>query len=118
MTFLVPIKKKNGNGKTVTYKIKFIGSLRFAAILLSSIPDNLPEGLHKGKCKDFKSCLEYVTANDGSLVFKYVGCNKNYEKVDEDLAERFENTYRLFGGENTFFLMLQKGVCPYEYMDS
>lgn len=53
-------------------------------------------------------CLEYVTVNDGSIVFKYVGCKKNFKKeFDEDLAKRFENTYRLPDGDtNRFTLML------------
>ena len=53
-------------------------------------------------------CLEYVTVNDGSIVFKYEGCKKNFKKeFDEDLAKRFENTYRLLDGDtNRFTLML------------
>lgn len=49
ITFLVPIKKENKNGKAVTYEIKFIDSVRSVASLLSSLPDNLSERLHKGK---------------------------------------------------------------------
>ena len=99
ITFLVPIKKENENGKAVTYEIKFIDSVRSVASLLSSLPDNLSERLHKGKWKDSKSCPEYATVNDISLVFKYIGCSKNYEEeFDEDLAKRFENTFRCITG--------------------
>ena len=54
-TFSVPIQKevtsidKYGNESVVTisYKIKFIGSARFMASLLSNLADNLAEGIHK-----------------------------------------------------------------------
>ena len=46
-TFSVPIKKELDNGKTITYKIKFINSFRFMASNLSSLVDNLSEGLHR-----------------------------------------------------------------------
>ena len=51
---------------------------------LSSLADNLSEGLHKDKCKNCKSDLEYVTASavakDTILIFKCVDCNESYEK--------------------------------------
>ena len=31
----------------------------------TSLTDNLAEGLHKGKCKNCKSSLEYITGKDG-----------------------------------------------------
>ena len=35
----------------------------------------------------------HVTVNDGSFIFKYVDCNKNYEKeFDENLSNRSQNT--------------------------
>ena len=86
---------------------------------LSSLVDNLAEGLHKGKGKDCKSNLEYMTAKDGLLTFKYVDCN-NFckKKFDEDLSKRFKSTYQFCdGGINKFCLMLRKDVYPYEYMD-
>ena len=37
-----------------------------------------------------------MTAKEGLLTFKCVDCNKTFEKkLDEDLSNRFENTYRL-----------------------
>ena len=66
-TFSVPIKKGNENGKTVTCKIKFIDIVRYIASSLSSLADHLVEGLHKGKCKTFKSDLEYMIVNNGAL---------------------------------------------------
>ena len=54
----VPIKSKLDNGKSVTYKIKFIDSFRFISSSLSSLVGNLSEGFHSDKCTDCKSCLD------------------------------------------------------------
>ena len=43
ITFSVPIKKELDNGKTVTYKLKFIDSYRFMQSKLLDIVDNLSE---------------------------------------------------------------------------
>ena len=51
---------KNGNGsvKTMSYKLKLIGSARFMASSLSNRYDNLTEGIHEIKCKDCDCFLE------------------------------------------------------------
>ena len=49
-TILVPIKKELDNGKTITYKIKFIDSFRFLPRKSSNLVDNLSEELHNCKC--------------------------------------------------------------------
>ena len=41
ITFSVPIKKEHDNGKTTTYKLKFIDSYRFMQDSLSNLVDNL-----------------------------------------------------------------------------
>ena len=40
ITFSVPIKKELNNGKTVTYKVKFIDGFRFMSNSLSKLVDN------------------------------------------------------------------------------
>ena len=52
ITFSVPIKKEHDNGKTITYKIKFIDTCRFMKSKLSDLVDNLTEI----KNKDCKRC--------------------------------------------------------------
>ena len=54
ITFSVPIKKENKDGKTITYKIKFRDSHRFMSTSLSSLADNLSEINNK----DCKKCME------------------------------------------------------------
>ena len=45
LTFSIPINKEFENDETITYKIKFIDSIRFMSSSLSSLVDNLSEGL-------------------------------------------------------------------------
>ena len=46
-------------------------------------------------------------------------CKKNYQqKFDENLKERFFNTYKFSNHDNNkIILLLRKNVYPYEYMD-
>ena len=46
----------------------------FMTSWLSVMAYNLSEGLHKGKYKNWKSDFEYMTVNDGSLIFKCIDC--------------------------------------------
>ena len=88
ITFSVPIKEeikkidKDGNDKImkISYKIKFIDNSRFKSSSLSSLVDNLSEGLHSDKCTNCKSCLNYMTTKDEKLIFRCFECKKNYKK--------------------------------------
>ena len=62
--------KKLENDRTIMYKIRFIDSFRFLSSSLSSIADNLAEGLYNDKSKDCKSCFAYIKAKDEHLMFK------------------------------------------------
>ena len=66
---LVPMEKLD-NGKRSKYKLKFIDSFRFMSSSLTSLVDNLTEGLHNNKCKDCKPCFEYIPTKDSQLLFK------------------------------------------------
>ena len=73
----MPIKKeftkvdKDGNDQImrISYKIKFIDSFISISSSLSSLVDNLSEGLHSEKCADCKSCLDYMITQDDQLIF-------------------------------------------------
>ena len=54
ITFSVPLKKENDDGKKFTYKLKFIDSYRFMSTSLSNTVDNL-SGVYDKKCK---KCIE------------------------------------------------------------
>ena len=91
ITFSLPIKKELDNDKTITNKIKFIDSFRFMSNSLSSLVDNLSEGLHIDNCTDCKSCLDYM---DNQLIFRCLECKKNYKKdFNNELNKRFTNIY-------------------------
>ena len=48
---------------------------------LSNLVTNLSETLHKDRCIDCKSCLDYITTKDEQLIFRCFRCKKNYEKT-------------------------------------
>ena len=76
ITFSVSAKKELDNGKSVTYKIKFIDRFRFVSSPLSNLDDNLSEGLHCDKFLDCKSCLDYMSVKDDQLIFWCFECKK------------------------------------------
>ena len=121
--FSVPIKKeitkidKDGNDKIMktSYKIKFIDSFKFRSSSLSSLVNNLSEGFHSDKCRDCKSCFDYMISKDGQLIFRCFECKKNYKKeFNKELIKRFANIYEFCNEDiNKFTLLLRKGVYPY-----
>ena len=54
ITFSLPLKKENDNGKKITYKLKFIDSYRFMSTSLSNLVNNL-SGVYDKECK---KCVE------------------------------------------------------------
>ena len=71
-------KRKHSANKK--YKLKFIDSFTFKSTSLSNLTDNLSEKVHSDKCKDCKSCLDYMLIKDNQLIFKCLKCNKNHNK--------------------------------------
>ena len=60
-------KDGNESVETISYKIKFINSVRFIATSLSNLVDNLAEGIHKVKCKDCDCFLEYGSVRENLI---------------------------------------------------
>ena len=118
------LKKENENGKTITYKIKYIDTCRFMQSKLSDLANNLSEINNKDckKCierKKFRSECEFIGLKDNRLNYKCKECNETSAKSINDLIKKFPRTYNFFNGNlNKFVLLLRKGVYPYEHMDS
>ena len=98
ITFSVPIKKELDNGKTITYKLKFIDSCRFLITSLSSLVYNLSE-INKKECK---SCMKrnsiiseckYISFENNRLTYKCKKCSDKSYKSIKGLIEKFPNTY-------------------------
>ena len=72
ITFSVPINNEitktdeDNNKKTIQipYKLKFIDSFRFMSASLSSLVDNLSDGLHSNKCTKCNSSLHSMKVKD------------------------------------------------------
>ena len=108
----------NENIETISYKIKFIGSMRFVATSLSKLVDNLAEEIHKIKCKDCGGFLEYESVKGDLIKCKCLSCGNDYSnKFDENLKKKSQNIFKFSKSDiNKFILLLRKGVYYYEYM--
>ena len=85
---------------------------------LSSIADNLTEGIHKTKCKGCVCFLEYKHVKANLIIYECLSCNKSYSKeLNEELKKKLKNTFNFSNSDiNKFILLLKKGVYPHEYM--
>ena len=102
---------KDGNESVVTIsgKIKCIDSTIFMASSLSNLVDNLAEGIHKVKCKDFDYFLEYESVKDNLIKYKFLSSNKDYSNMlEENFKKPFKNTFQ-------FLIMISMNLfCCYE----
>ena len=128
ITFSVPINKKNNNGKTISYKLKFIDSFRFMLTSLLNLVDNLSE-INKKECKacikrkNIKSECDFIGFKNNILRYKCKECKKIWLKpingLINGLIKKFPSVYQFCKVDlNKFVLLLRKNVYPYEYMDS
>ena len=103
ITFSTPIKKKCDDGKTITYKLRFIDSFRFMPTSLSELVDNMSGNFNSIECK---LCTESNRCEE---------C----KKLIEELIKKFPSIYPFCKGNlNKFILLLRKGIYPYEDMDN
>ena len=56
---------------------------------------------------------------NGILNYKCKECKKSYTKLTNESIKNFITLYKFCNGDlNRFFLLLRKGIYPYEYIDS
>ena len=79
--------RKNDNGKTITYKLRFVDSFRFMPTSLSELVDNMSGNFNSIECK---SCMEKNRCEE---------CKKTNRKVSKCIS--FCN-----GDLNKFILLL------------
>ena len=76
---------------------------------LSSLVGNLTEGIHKTKCKDYDYFLEYESAKNNLIKYKWTPCNKDYSnKIDEELKKQFKNTFKFSNNDINKFIVVKK----------
>ena len=82
ITFTVPIKKELNNGKTVTYKLKFIDSYRFMQSSLSDLVDNTSEIFKSQECISYLERIKinseccFAGVKNDKLIYKCKECKK------------------------------------------
>ena len=122
ITFSLPLKKENDNGKKITYKWKFIDSYRFMSTSSSNLVNNL-SGVYDKECK---KCVErkkvplnceFIGFKNDRLNYKCKECKKSYIKSTNESIKNFPTLYKFCNDDlNKFFLLLRKGIYPYDYI--
>ena len=125
ITFSAPIKKKCDGGKTITYKVRFVNSLRFMSASLSDLVDNMSGIFNSIKRK---SCMEKIKINsecccvglkNNRSIYRCRKCKKEWKRPIEKLSRTFPSIYQFCNGDfNKFILLLRESAYPYEDMDN
>ena len=79
ITFSAPIKKEHDNGKTITYKLKFIDSCRFMQSSLSNLVDNLSKVNNKEPNKSMNTVRSMTDSLSESI--------DKVSKIDEKMSQ-------------------------------
>ena len=62
---------------------------------------------------------EFIGFKNGRLNYKCKECKKSYTKLTNESIKNFPAFYKFCNGDlNKFYLLLRKGIYPYEDMDS
>ena len=105
-------------------KDKFIDTMRSMTDSLSQSINKISEIDNKISQIDEKEPENKFTDNMRSMISSLSQSIDKVSEIDKKISyaaliEKFPNTYQLCNKDlNKFALLLRKGVCPYEYMDS
>ena len=115
--FSVPIKKVCDNGKTISYKLRFIGSFRFMSTSLSELVDNMSGIFNSIECKSCREKMKinleccFVRLKNNRLIYKCKECKKEWKRPINELIKNFPSLYQFCNGDlNKFVLLLREGV--------
>ena len=124
ITFSVPLKKEDDNGKIITYKLNFIDSYRFMSTSLSNLVDNLL-GIYGKECKKcmerkkIRLNCEFIGFKNRRLNCKCKECKKSYTRLANESIKNFPTLHKFCNGDvDKCFLLLRKSIYYYEYIDS
>ena len=92
---------------------------------LSNLVDSL-SGIYYKECKKYMKKKKKIRLNcefigfiNGRLDYKCKECKKSYTKLKNEPIKNFRAVHKFCNGDlNKFYLLLRKGICPYEYIDS
>ena len=88
---MVPIKKEHDNGKTTTYKLKFIDRYRFTETKWLELIESL-SGINNKECK---SCMERKKADQIAIldlkIIDQITDAKNAEKCSKLINDAIKN---------------------------
>ena len=95
--------------------------MRFMGTSLSEIVDNLTEGIHEIKCKNYGCFPEYENVKDNLIKYKSLSCNKEYSsKLNKELKKKFNNTFKFSNNDIDIFIlllrMIGKGLMKQNYL--
>ena len=84
----------------MSYKIKFIDSLRFMSSSLSSLIEHMAadeiKNIFSYECEDCNNKLDLLRFKDDNMLFKCFQCNSWYKKqFEHDIINEFKNTYEI-----------------------
>ena len=68
--------------------------------------------------KKIKLNCKFVGFKNGRLNYKCKECTKSCTKTLNGSSKNFPTLYKFSNGYLKLFLLLRKGIYPYEYMDS
>ena len=122
ISFSIPLKVANDEGKIIVYRLKFIDSFRFMNRFLPNLTNNLSD-INTMNCKTCKernkiiSACKYIAYEGNHAIYECEKCNTKSRKPLASLKEKLKNVYDFCNGNiDKFLLLLRKGAYPYDYM--
>ena len=117
--WLAGVKCKDGTEVHKNIQLRFINSCRYMASNIDKLPSNLcsTSGIQCDKCNGNMELINFTGDYIRSFECKRCKTKRRKELDEEALKKGFNNTIRFWGCDEKFYLMIRKGVYPYEYMD-